>query len=171
MKKKFLLFSFLLAVFWSSAQMVKPFIVNSTGGSGNIAGNVYDWSFAEMTIISTMGSSNLIVTSGIMQPIDPNVGTEELPVAKGTINVFPNPVSDILNLETNFNDPGKLSYQLVDMTGKQIRSKSLELGTGSNTNQVSLDGFSAGEYLLLVLFQADHPGEKASQSFKIQKVR
>jgi hypothetical protein len=171
MKKKLILMLFVLTAMGSWAQMVKPFTVNSTGGSAALGGNVYDWSFAEMTLINTAVSGNLIVTQGLLQPIDPNVGTDELPTLSEGVKIFPSPTIDLLNLETSLNLPGRLSYQLMDMTGKMVANDELKVVNGKTLTTVSLELYPAGEYLLRVTFLSNTGRGNFNQTFKIQKIQ
>jgi hypothetical protein len=164
----------MLTIFSAScgfSQMVVPSAVNSAGGSAIIGGNSYDWSFAEMVVISTSTSANLIVTAGLLQPIDPNVGEAELESAKGILNVFPNPAEDLLNLESSFHSSGNLSYQLYDMSGKSILLNSSDQKAGINLETLSLKGCAPGHYLLKVVFTSLKSDENFMQTFKIQKIQ
>jgi hypothetical protein len=171
MKKLLLVMLVVVPSLCGFSQMVKPFVVNSAGGSAVIGGNSYDWSFAEMVMISTTSNANLIVTAGLLQPIDPNVGVAELESSRGGVKVYPNPVDDLLNLESSFQAPGNLSYQLFDMAGKQLILESSNLQAGENLQKLSLKDFAPGNYLLKVIFSSDKTADNFMQTFKIQKVQ
>jgi hypothetical protein len=171
MKKKLILMLFVLAALGSWAQMVKPFTVNSTGGTATLGGNTYEWSFAEMTLVNTTAASNLIVTQGLLQPLDLNVGTTELTALPGGLKVYPSPTFDLLNLETSFDLPGQLNYQVMDMAGKVVLRNELKLESGSTLTSLSLEPYPAGEYLLRVLFISRAGTGNFNQTFKIQKLQ
>jgi hypothetical protein len=171
MKKKLILSLFVLAALGSWAQMVKPFAVNSTGGSATLGGNIYDWSFAEMTIVNTATASNLIVTQGLLQPIDPNVGTDEFPLIPEGVKVYPSPTIDLLNLETSFNLTGRLKYQLMDMAGKVVTGDDLTVVKGNTLTTLSLAAYPPGEYLLQVVFLSQTGNGNYNQTFKVQKLQ
>ena len=50
------------------AQSITPSVINASGYSGTISGQVFDWSIGEMTLVSTYTGSTLIVTQGLLQP-------------------------------------------------------------------------------------------------------
>lgn len=150
--------------------MVKPFTVNSTGGTAIIGGDVYDWSFGEMVMINTAASANLIVTAGLLQPIDPNVEIPE-PVNAGILlNAYPNPSSDQLFLDCKLIDAGFISIQLLDMTGRMLYQHSQELTSGSQLLSVPMTSYSPGDYLLRTLLD-DSSGKQYVKTFKIQKIQ
>lgn len=169
MKNYLLLYLVLIAATgWS--QMVKPFTVNSTGGTAIVAGNVYDWSFGEMLMISTSASANLIVTAGLLQPIDPNVETPE-PIDAGILlNAYPNPSSDQLFLECIFNEEGYLNFQLFDLTGKLLYQQSGEKTVGKQLFTIPVETCPPGEYLLRALL-TNASGNQYVKTFKIQKIQ
>jgi hypothetical protein len=169
MKNYLLLYLVLIAATgWS--QMVKPFTVNSTGGTAMIAGNVYDWSFGEMVMISTSASASLIVTAGLLQPIDPNVGTPEPVNAGMLLNAYPNPSSDQLFLECILNEEVYLDFQLFDMTGRILYQQSGEKATGNQVFTIPMESCPPGEYLLRSLL-TNFSGKQYLKTFKIQKIQ
>jgi len=171
MKKILIFIMFVLVSIGSRAQMVMPYTVNSTGGTAVVGGDVYDWSFAEMVMISTSTSPNLIVTAGLLQPIDPNVSLPEHTGEGLTLNVFPNPAADMLNLETAFSDPGKLMAQLYDVSGKQVKIVAWDLEPGNNLKFISLDDCAPGMYLLRIYFSSGNSVGQFLRTFKIQKIQ
>jgi hypothetical protein len=171
MKKNLILLFGLMAVFNGYTQSVTPSAYNCAGGSKVIGGNIYDWSFAEMMLVNTATSSNLIVTSGLLQPVDLNVGTEVFQAATGNVKVYPCPTVDLLNIETSFANSGKLDYQLLDMSGKLLLVNKASLSNGSNINSLSLSAYPAGEYVLLIVFSPENGISKFTQTFKVQKLQ
>jgi hypothetical protein len=171
MKRNLILLFGLMAVFNGYTQSVTPSAYNCAGGSKVIGGNIYDWSFAEMMLVNTATSSNLIVTSGLLQPVDLNVGTEEFQAATGNVKVYPCPTVDLLNIETSFANSGKLDYQLLDMSGKLLLVNKASLSNGSNINFLSLSAYPAGEYVLRIVFSPENGISKFTQTFKVQKLQ
>lgn len=170
MRKQYVLMFFLLLTILARAQMVKPFVVNSAGGSATVGGNVYDWSFAEMVMISTSVGTNMIVTAGLMQPIDPNVGTEELVQMAESVRVFPNPTSGAVNIETAFNQSGILKYQLLDISGRLLDKGEKDLDQGASLTDMDLSQKPAGDYLLRISFSSGSGKGIFQKTFKIQKL-
>jgi hypothetical protein len=171
MKKHLLNILVLMIAVTGWTQMVKPFAVNSTGGTAVIGGNVYDWSFAEMVLTETAVSTNMIVTAGLLQPIDPNVEVPESIETSIIMNVYPNPASDQLFLESNLKEAGQFMIQMYDLTGRLIKDQSADIEVGSHLETIDMAQYTPGEYLLRVLFISVKPDSRYQQTFKIQKVQ
>ncbi len=170
MKRNLIVVFWLMASFVGHSQSVMPSAYNSAGGSKVIGGNTYEWAFAEMMLVNTAVTPNVIVTSGVLQPVDPNVGLEDLQAIKGQVNVFPSPTTDLLTIETTFDNSGKLYYLLIDLSGKTISSNIASLTSGTTTNTLSLSTYPAGEYLLRILYLPVCNSAKYTQTFKVQKI-
>lgn len=103
-------------------------------------------------------SNNVCGTGTVLSPstvrIELITGTDEL--GKMGINIFPNPASDVLNIESNDKE---LDVQLIDFTGKIIQVQTLR----GVQKQVDLSKIPSGTYFLNV--QKD--GRKAT--FKVLK--
>ena len=74
------------------------------------------------------------------------------------VNVFPNPVGDILNIETNHEQI--ISYQVMDINGEVILSKNLK--QNNNLKSIAVNNFKKGVYLLVLL---DKEGKKSTTKF------
>ncbi|HHT02958.1 MAG TPA: Omp28-related outer membrane protein, partial [Bacteroidales bacterium] len=80
------------------------------------------------------------------------IGIEEVLVEKNvSVNVYPNPVRDIANLEISLNSSSDAAIQVVDMLGRNI----IDLGTksmkaGQNTIQLNTSNLNNGMYFVKV---------------------
>lgn len=103
-------------------------------------------------------SNNVCGTGTVLSPstvrIELITGTDEL--GKMGINVFPNPATDVLNIESNDQE---LDIQLIDFLGKVVQEQTLR----GIQKQVDLTRFPSGTYFLNI--QKD--GRKAT--FKVLK--
>ncbi|MFP4527432.1 MAG: T9SS type A sorting domain-containing protein [Candidatus Kapaibacterium sp.] len=61
--------------------------------------------------------------------------------------VYPNPNNGICNLEINAKIYGKIKIEVIDYTGKQIISKTLNKETGATECQINMSDVSSGTYL------------------------
>ncbi len=77
-----------------------------------------------------------------------------------SIKVFPNPVSDLLNVQFEDMNMENAKYQLFDLQGKLIEEKSLN----SITNQIDASTLPNGTYMLNI-----NQSDKLLQTFKILK--
>jgi hypothetical protein len=163
---------FLLTCTWLihyqvNAQSIGPSTFNAAGGSNTIAGNTYEWSLGEMTLVSTFTGTGIIVTQGVLQPGPIPNGIDGIFVNDGSLKAYPNPVSDLVNIQTDMKSPGSLTMQLYDATGKFIMQQNADQKTGKELHQLSMNRYAAGQYTLRVIY-ASLNGTYYS-SFKLQK--
>ncbi|MEO6902656.1 MAG: T9SS type A sorting domain-containing protein [Bacteroidia bacterium] len=151
------------------AQSTSPFTINSMGGSATINKNIYDWSFAEMTLVNTFSTANLIVTQGVLQNRgDSAANSVNNPTAAlQKIFVYPNPAKDILYFESDYKTASKLNYMLIDVAGKTIINKDVFVTTGSNKQVIDLTALPKGIYVLRIT--ASQENKRFIQSYKVQK--
>jgi hypothetical protein len=165
----YILFCILIAIS-ARSQTLSPTIINSTGGTATVNGISYDYSFGEMTLITTFSSSKLIVTQGLLQTRTDTaaVGVTTNELAVPTIIVYPNPAQQLINFESESDAAGKLHYELMDAEGRLIVSRQLPVTTGKNKETIDLSKLSAGMYLLKITVSQ---GTKTYfQNSKIQKI-
>lgn len=149
------------------AQSIGPSTLNATGGSGSIAGNSFEWSVGEMTMISTFSSASLVVTQGLLQPQTGPTGVPNSPFITNHLAVFPNPADGVLYLQPRFEGPVKLGYTLFDMAGRLVMSRETFLKTGNEQQVLVLSHLAAGQYMLSVLLE--EKGQTHRAGYKIQK--
>ena len=135
--------------------------VISSGGT-NFKGTSVElsWTIGE-PVIETYSNSNTILTQGFHQSDFKVTAIDEISLPGYELAVYPNPVSQKLNLEIRKGDLENLSYDLFNTKGKLMqRSLFFEL-----PGQVNMESYSSGTYLLKI---SDNKGNPL-QSFKIIK--
>ena len=149
--------------------------INVAGNSAVIHGMTFDYSIGEMTVISTEKTGNLIVTQGLLQPQTStgnanttNADNQHLSSMAGLINVYPNPTSNVLYIETKDQQAGDFKYQLYDATGKLVASSKEMQKEGANKYSFNLQSFASGSYFLMIQKSGDN-GNVEAISYKIQK--
>jgi hypothetical protein len=76
-----------------------------------------------------------------------DVGLEEYSAAE-PLKLFPNPSTDVVNLEIN--DPGgELVLHIMDISGRKL--KQIKLKPGQGEHQIDLSGLSGGVYMISVV--------------------
>lgn len=110
-----------------------------------------DWDENNMHIISMLlapngtidnaGKSNIYGTSGINE--------EEMNTA--SFRMYPNPASTYAIVEVNLPSAADVSLRLVDMSGKEVSSRSFGSLESSSTIQLNTAGLQSGVYLVEVL--------------------
>lgn len=106
----------LLFVRTIEAQNLSPTVVNSSGGVIQNSSHSLEWSLGELAVNTLTSPSNLL-TQGFLQPNVTVVGTEDL-FDESRLAVFPNPVSDWLNLQTDI--PDIKTVQVHDVLGRLV---------------------------------------------------
>lgn len=106
----------LLFVRTIEAQNLSPTVVNSSGGVIQNSSHSLEWSLGELAV-STLTSPANLLTQGFLQPNVTIVGIEDL-FDESRLAVFPNPVSDWLNLQTDIQDIK--TVQVHDVLGRLV---------------------------------------------------
>lgn len=176
MKNQLKLAAFSLCLlFGISREVSAQQTINVAGNSAVIHGMTFDYSIGEMTVVSTEKSGNLIVTQGLLQPQTStgsanttNADNQHLSSMAGMINVYPNPTSNVLYIETKDQQAGDFKYQLFDAAGKLVASSKEMQKEGANKYSFSLQSFASGSYFLMIQKSGDN-GNVEAISYKIQK--
>ncbi|MEQ9305901.1 MAG: RICIN domain-containing protein, partial [Marinoscillum sp.] len=74
--------------------------------------------------------------------------TSILPNDEMNIQVYPNPVSDLLYLTINPADKGEAEVRLISSAGQEVYRANLTIERGANQIQIKIDDLSPGIYLL-----------------------
>ncbi len=161
----------LLLVFFLSfaalGQIGSPFTLNAGGGWAHIGSAYVDWSVGEMTMVKTFRNSNGILTQGVLQPLRLVGSAVNDPALSKQLHVFPNPASTIVFVRYQSAGAGTLSYRLMDVVGKVIRTATENVGAGTATTSIDVSGLACATYMLEVSVSA---GEGTKRNiYKIQK--
>ena len=139
------------------AQSTAPEVLASTGGDSPQV----SWTAGE-AVVSTHASGSILLTQGFHQPnlvvtsIDEPIDVR--PAAE--ITVFPNPVSDQLNVRIE-NASGTIQFTVFDVQGKLLIQETEALSNG--TYSYDFSSFSSGSYFLRAV-------DEAGNSFKTFKI-
>ena len=133
-------------------------IPTATGGEATGTGGTASYSVGQVVYTTAIGT-NGSVAQGVQQPyeISTTVGINETSINL-ELSVYPNPTTNYLTLKTD--DNSNLSYQLNDMQGKIIDTKTVN----SNTTSLSLAGQPTAIYFLNVV-----KNNQIVKTFKIVK--
>ncbi len=168
---KVCVFSALLVV---SAQCFAQHTMNVSSHTAVIAGNTFDYSIGEMTLISTAHTGGLIVTQGFLQPLqNERVETHmaepsSAQTMANQVKVYPNPTENILFIESIEETEQMIGYQLFDATGKVVLNEKINWHVGFNKLTLDLRNYAAGAYYLMIS-QPNQQGNLENTSYKIQK--
>jgi Secretion system C-terminal sorting domain len=156
----------LVAVFWPCAvysQTIGPEVISTAGKTFQTSEFQVEWTLGE-SLTATLQNSDHQITQGFHQPVYLVSSIDELPADLGQINVFPNPVSDQLNLSLSFDRDRKIQVELFDAQAKLLWNERFR---GEQfTERHSTSDLPAGIYYLHVIIDET----PYSKIFKIQKL-
>jgi hypothetical protein len=126
-----------------SAQETVP----ATGGDATGGGGTSSYTLGQV-VYTTNAGSNGSVAQGVQQPyeISTSVGIEVTEINLELL-AYPNPTTNVLNLNIGNYNNEKLTYQLYDIQGKLLDSKQVV----NNSTTVGMQDLPASTYLLNVL--------------------
>lgn len=157
MKPILVLFVLFFAAIATDAQQV----VASLGNTSSAAGYIVDWTLGE-SVIETISGSNHILTQGMHQTKLLVTAISEMELHGLEVKVFPNPTGRFLKLEIiQTGNEQFFFYEISDITGRKSVHKEMQ----ANTEEIDMDSFVSGIYLLNVVSQ-NHKNVKV---FKIIK--
>lgn len=67
-----------------------------------------------------------------------------------TLRAYPNPTTDIINLEINASMRSDMNVSIYTITGQKVMSKTVSVGTGINTTQINVNELESGVYFCSV---------------------
>jgi len=76
------------------------------------------------------------------------VGIFSVSALDATVNVFPNPAVNYLNVSVESNFSGTVSADIMDVQGRVAISRPLDLMTGTNATQFDVSQLNTGTYML-----------------------
>lgn len=132
----------------AQSQTADHYLIGSLGGDFSNAGINVNYSGGE-AVIPTLSSQGVIVTQGFQQPsLVSDLGLEEL-VQGDNLVLFPNPVSDELNIQFTDNTVASTEVNLAvyNAVGQLVISESVNLIEGDGaTIQLYTGALETGHY-------------------------
>jgi hypothetical protein len=159
MKKYTLLVVFIALASYMQAQKLTPEVI--CAGSGTITNgvtNIY-WTIGE-TIVSTMQSGNNQLSNGFQQS-NYIITAIKNNTVQYDIKLFPNPTTDLLNLQIKVSQIKDAHFQLLDVQGKIIKEDKLQ----NELNQIDCSLLMPSVYWIRI----EDASNQLIQTFKIIK--
>jgi hypothetical protein len=69
-------------------------------------------------------------------------------VAFGSVGIYPNPTEGLLTLMLDMQQPEVLNAQVIDMSGRTVRTASVNATQGTSRHQLDLTGMAEGIYMV-----------------------
>ena len=88
-----------------------------------------------------------------VQKVVPNyVGLDESPAINPmtTTRVYPNPATEVLNIEVNASQASEMSINVFNLMGQKVMEKNVTINTGINTPSISTNDLNSGIYFVTV---------------------
>ena len=163
MKKSLSIFLFVLWINNVNSQRSYLEIVSSAGEIYKTNSMQIDWTIGELAI-TTMQNTTQQITQGFHQANYIITNVNDLPKEIGHIQVYPNPTSDRIEMELNFDKTRNVKIHLIDPTGRLIWVKQ---ENGIKIKKVeNIANLSDGTYFLNFLID----NRQYLQTYKIQKL-
>ena len=144
--RRIVLFIFSLMFALSLQAQIIQEVIASAGGYNSSGEVLLSWTLGE-TVVPTFSShdGSVIITHGFQQQLIVTAVEENInePVS---IKVFPNPVSEVLNLQFNTPVEREINIDILDFQGKLVRSDFI--GPSVTNKQINLQEIPAGIYYL-----------------------
>jgi hypothetical protein len=131
----------------ANAQSISPATLNASGASSVLGGNIYEYSIAEMTVVSTSSYNGGIVTSGILQPASVSVESiSNVDLFNSLYGVYPTPTSSTVYIDLKGSE-APTALVIYDVAGKLVQ----QIASPQFTNKryaLDLSTLAAGTYYL-----------------------
>jgi hypothetical protein len=150
------------------AQSITPYTFNNGGGSALSI----EWSIGESVSIANFTTSNYMLNTGLLQPLTNLVTSinEYGPVVYGhQITISPNPTTDLVHLKGQFNQMGRLSFQVIDSKSSVLLTHEAGTNITSYEKDIFLDHYPSGIFYIKVIFKPTN-GIIKTRIFKIVKL-
>lgn len=134
----------MLFVLSAEAQQIKQDVVASAGGYNVSGGISISWTLGE-TIIPTFRNGDLVLTHGFQQQLIITAVEENFQILVH-VTIYPNPASDIINIQFEIPAEGDILLFLLDSQGKLVKTD--RIGAGTTNKKIDMQDFAAGIYYL-----------------------
>jgi hypothetical protein len=150
----------------SAKDLQTPCASTSQGTVGN---TTISYTIGEMVLVESYKKNGLFITSGILQPsVLGNTQTGQV-FLDGEITVFPNPTPNILTIQYNILQAGKMTAQVFDATGKRLITEEFIINSFSN-KRYDLGKYANGMYVLLLQYMGDDGTTIKKGQYKVMKL-
>jgi len=144
------------------SQIISPSVIASAGGCDENAYAKISWTLGE-TVTETETNGDYILTQGFQQGHFNVISVQVTALPGYSVNVFPNPFTNQLNVNITSPDNSNFLLILFDVNGKII--KNCENNTEQNFVFENLSEYSSGIYFLKTI----STNSKYDKTFKIEK--
>jgi hypothetical protein len=170
MKK--LLLTTLIAIYASIAfaQVAKDLQTPCASTAQGTVGNfVISYTIGEMVLVNNYKKNGLFITNGILQPSVAGNTQQGQVFLDGEITVFPNPTPNILTIQYNILQVGKMTALVYDAAGRRIIADEFIVNSFNN-KKYDLSQYANGMYVLLLQFVGNDGTTIKKGRYKVVKM-
>lgn len=153
--------SLAIVPFFGMAQSISPEVIASAGEHYENGSAQLSWTLGEV-MIDTYDNGTNILTQGFHQTQLTVTSVEEV-LAGIRLNIYPNPTSEVLNIDLG-NNESDIELQLFDMSGKLVHKAKIE--AYQTKYVVPMNQVATGNYLV----QMQSIDGKMNSTHKVMKV-
>jgi Secretion system C-terminal sorting domain len=153
MKKIYLVFCVLMAAITTgNAQSENLQVINSTGSSSEGGGYSLQWSIGELALVNQMNAEDgsYILTNGFVQPMQASYNNLGIYVGSNNVRIYPNPTSDILEIDFLQNISGNITIQLSNNAGQIMYTNEIAVYGFGFIEKINMKKFTKGNYTLYI---------------------
>lgn len=131
------------------AQSIAPQSLNSAGTKMTQANGSLSFTVGELVVLTQTDSQGNSLGGGFTAGATLTTSVINEPdVAQLDVNVFPNPNSDLLNIQINYSSLEQVLVTICDLQGKELYSAIYS--ALSNTIGINTAAYSSGVYILVI---------------------
>jgi hypothetical protein len=151
----------------TQAQGIIPATPCATAAEATAGNITISYTIGEITLVESWQKGNLLVTQGVLQPLQVSKEDGFGGFNDEEIKVYPNPVPNLLFIKIGLHNAGKIFLQLYDAAGKLLINENIDY-SGFTTRQYQLTGYAGAAYLLRIQFHSSS-GRIKQGTYKIIK--
>ncbi len=145
-----MLVAILSCVFGFAINGTAQLAVTSASDAVSIDGNVYEYVIGEMVLVNTAATPEFVLTQGFLQPEETVIFSVAEAMNNLSMNVYPNPFRNTIQLELSGTDAGNYQVDMMDASGRIVKQWNLVFSGNGSYQTLDLSSFSTGCYFLKV---------------------
>lgn len=145
MKKHVLFLIIFSSIEYSPAQTLSPELTSTSGNTFTNGISQLDWTLGE-PLVASLNDGNNLLTQGLHQN-NLIITTVENSDADYSLTIFPNPTSDIVQLQSSTSRDENIVMALYNAAGELLLTRYSNLNI---VPQINLSKYSCGSYLLKI---------------------
>ena len=131
----------------TSAQSIAPSSLNSGGVNSTQANGSLNSTVGELVVLTFVDNQGNTINGGFFAGATLSaVSIQEPDASLLSVNVFPNPTTDLINIQINHTSLANLFLTVTDMQGKEVFHG--KFAGVSNVIGINASSFAAGNYIL-----------------------